>query len=110
MRILEEYNVVIENDGIELRYFYRLTQSQYCSFPAYGVEIERKDYKGVTKINEVIDGIEFVSAQRHKAKQIVMNLCKNEVSPIHLVDILGEFVDVHAYEFDMLSINEVQLI
>lgn len=39
-----------------------------------------------------------------------MNLCKYEVSPIHLVDILGEFVDEHAYEFDMELSKEAQLI
>ena len=110
MRILEEYSVVRQNEEIELRYFYRITKSQYCGFDAYGVEVERKDYKGLTKIKEEKDNIELVSTQRHKVKQIVMNLCKYEVSPIHLVDILGEFVYEHAYEFDMELSKEAQLI
>lgn len=110
MRMLEEYSTIRENDGIELRYFYRLTQSQYCGFPAYGVEIERRDYRGLTKIKEEKDCIGLVSTQRNKVKQIVMNLCKHEVSPIHLVDILGEFVDGHAYEFDRVLPKEEQLV
>jgi hypothetical protein len=110
VRVLEEYSMVRENDGVELRYFYRITKSQYCGFPAYGVEIERKDYLGLRKIKEEKDSIEFVSTQMHKVKQIVMNLCNYEVSPIHLVDILGEFVDEHVYEFDMILSKEAQLI
>lgn len=110
MRILEEYSMVRENQGIESKYFYRIIKSQYCGFPAYGVEIERNDYRGLTKIKEEKDSIELVSTQRHKVKQIVMNLCNYEVSPIHLVDILGEFVDEHAHEFDMALSKEVQLI
>ncbi len=110
MRVLEEYSIVRENEGVELRYFYRITKSQYCGFPAYGVEIERKDYKGLIKLKEEKDSIELVSTQRHKVKQIVMNLYNYEVSPIHLVDILGEFVDEHVFEFDLVLSKETQLI
>ena len=45
MRILEEYSVVRQNEEIELRYFYRITKSQYCGFDAYGVEEKEKIIK-----------------------------------------------------------------
>ena len=110
MRILEEYTTIIENKEVEFRYFYRVITSKYNGIDVYGVQIERKDYKGLVEIGNEKDTIEFVSTQRYKAKQIVMNLCKNQVSPIHLIDILGEFVDEHVYEFDILSSKKVQLI
>lgn len=106
MRILEEYSIIKENEGRELRYFYRLTQSQYQNFPAYGIEIVREDYQGTVKVGEDKEYIKFVSTQRHRVKQMVISLYKNEVSPIHLVDILGEFVDGQVYEFDMGLIKE----
>ncbi|MBE6070475.1 MAG: hypothetical protein E7208_00770 [Clostridium butyricum] len=106
MKILEEYSTVKENEGVEMRYFYRLTQSQYQNFHAYGVEITREDYKGIIKVGEDKDCIELISTQKHRVKQMVMNLYQNEVSPIHLVDILGEFVDGQVHEFDIGLIKE----
>lgn len=106
MKIVEEYTLTKEEGGVKLQYFYRLIQTKYNNFPAYGIEIERKDFKGMSKIKEEKDNIELISSQRHKVKQVIMNLYKNEVSPIHLIDVLGEFVDAQAYEFDMGLIKE----
>ena len=106
MRVLEEYNIVNRNAGIEYKYSYRLLQSQYNGYTAYGIEIERKDYKGLTKINEEKDSIEIMSTQRHAIKNILMKLQKENVSPIHLVDIVGKFVDEHVYEFDLGMVRE----
>lgn len=110
MRVLEEYSVVKKNDDIELKYSYRLIQSQYHELTVYGIEIERRDYRQGVKINEDKDSLEIVSPHRDKVKQIVMNLCENELSPIHLVDVLGEFIDGHAHEFDLILSKEVQFI
>ncbi len=101
MSVLEEYNIINRNAGIEYKYSYRLLQSQYNGHTAYGIEIERKDYMGLTKINEEKDSVKLMSTQRHTISNILAKLEKEIVSPIHLIDIVGEFVDKHVYEFDV---------
>ncbi len=106
MSVLEEYGITKKYYGIEYKYFYRLLQNQYNGYSAYGIEIEKKEYIGMTKIDEYKDSIKLVSTQRHEVKTLLMNLQKNIVSPIHLIDIVGEFVDEHVYEFDFGMVRE----
>ena len=107
MKILEEYNIVTRNMDIQYKYYYRLLRGIYNGLQTYGVQIKREDYNGEDKINEEEDSIERVSTQIQPVKEIVLNLYKNQVSPIHLIDILGEFVDEHVYEFDVNMITNV---
>ena len=106
MKIVEEFSTVKEKENLEMKYFYRIIESIYNDFPVYGIEIERKDYKGLSIVNEVKDSIKLISRQRHKVKQIIMKLVKNEASPIHLIDILGEYVDEQAYKFELGLVME----
>ncbi|MDB2097813.1 DUF6514 family protein [Clostridium paraputrificum] len=41
-----------------------------------------------------------MSTQRHKVKGLLNLLYKNEVSPIHLIDIIGEYVDKWVGDFE----------
>ncbi|WP_368253287.1 DUF6514 family protein [Clostridium paraputrificum] len=51
-------------------------------------------------INRVEDGVKYISTQRHKVKGLLNLLYKNEVSPIHLIDIIGEYVDKWVEDFE----------
>lgn len=106
MKILEEYNIVIRNMDIKYKYYYRLLHDVYNGLQAYGIEIKREDYKGFIKVNEEEDSIKLVSTQMKAAKELLSMLYGNQVSPIHLVDVLGEFVDEHVYEFDVGMVKE----
>lgn len=101
MNLVEEYSCINNQTDVEFRYTYRLTKTGYNGVDAYGIEIERKDYIGLRNISLERERIEIISAQRHKVKQILMKLYENQVSPIHLLDIVGEYADQHAYEFDL---------
>ena len=100
MNIAEEYEFKSKQEDIEFNYFYRLIKSDYRGTPVYGIEIERKDYVGMKNINIERDKVDMISYKKHKAKEILMKLYKNNLSPIHLVDIIGYYADKFAYEAD----------
>lgn len=101
MNLVEEYICINKDTDIEFRYTYRLIKKDYNGIDAYGIEIERKDYIGLKNVNLERERIDMVSAHKHKVKQILIKLYNNQVSPIHLLDVVGEYADQHVYEFDV---------
>lgn len=104
MEVLEEYTSVNQNN--KYKYNYRLTKSIYRGIIGYGIEIQSQNSNEDDTDCER-DGVELISIHRHKVKKILMKLYDNEVSPIHLIDIIGEYVDEHVYEFDIGKQSEV---
>jgi hypothetical protein len=100
MNLVEEYTSINRDDDVEFRYAYRLIKKDYRGLIAYGIEIERKDYVGLKNINVEREKIEMISPHRHKVKQLLRKLYNNQVSPFHLMDIIGNYADEYAYEFD----------
>jgi len=100
MNLVEEYTSINRDDDVEFRYVYRLIKKDYKGIIAYGIEIERKDYVGLKNINLERKKIDIISPHRYKVKQLLMMLYNNQVSPLHLIDIIGNYADEHAYEFD----------
>jgi hypothetical protein len=100
MNLVEEYTSINRDDDVEFRYAYRLIKKDYMGITAYGIEIERKDYVGLKNVNLEREKIDIISPHRYKVKQLIMKLYNNQVSPLHLIDIIGSYVDEHAYEFD----------
>lgn len=107
MNLVEEYTTVNSDSDIEFRYAYRLIKKEYKGVTAYGIEIERKDYVGLKNVNLEREKIDIISIHRHKVKQLLMKLYNNQVSPIHLIDIIGSYADEHAYEFDIRTKEKV---
>lgn len=101
MNLVEEYTSINRDNDVEFRYAYRLIKKDYKGIAAYGIEIERKDYVGLKNITLEREKIDIISPHRYKVKQLMMKLYNNQVSPIHLIDIIGSYVDEHAYEFDL---------
>ena len=101
MNLVEEYTSINRDDDVEFRYAYRLIKKEYKGIMAYGIEIERKDYVGLKNINLERKRIDIISHYRYTVKRLIMKLYNNQVSPIHLIDIIGSYADEHAYEFDL---------
>ena len=93
--VLEKLIITRSIDDIEMKYTYSLTNVQ-----AYGIKVDRVDIKDGAIINRVEDGVKYISTQRHKVKGLLNLLYKNEVSPIHLIDIIGEYVDKWVEDFE----------
>lgn len=100
MQIVESLSSSIMNEGTELKYTYRLTKNKYKGNEAYGVEVERLMLKDGQTVDIERDNISFISNNKYKVNNLLSLLYKNLVSPIHLVEILGEYVDEYVYDFD----------
>ncbi len=67
---------------------------------SYGIEVERQDIiNGVTS-NIERDSLKSISPYRHKVHNLLKMLYDNEVSPIHFIDVVGEYVDEYILDFD----------
>ncbi|OOM79787.1 hypothetical protein CLPUN_14680 [Clostridium puniceum] len=100
MNLVDEYTSIHKGEDVEYRYVYRLIKKCFRGITAYGIEIERKDYVGLANVNLERESVEVISAHRHKVKQLLIKLYTNKVSPYHLIDLVGSYVDEYAYEFD----------
>lgn len=67
---------------------------------SYGIEIERQDMINGNVVNIERDCIKSISPKRHKVHNLLKLLYDNNVSPIHLIDVLGEYIDEYIVDFD----------
>ena len=93
MEIEECLNTTIDFDDRKINYSYRLTKRLFHSEDVYGIEVERQDIKFGKLVKIERDSIEVVSKNRAKANELLELLFNNEVSPIHLVDIISPYVE-----------------
>lgn len=95
-------------EGIKRNYFYRLTRDtislvlggDVMEVQSYGIEIERQDIVNGSIVNIERDFVKSISPHRHKVHNLLKLLYDNCVSPIHLVEILGEYIDDYIVDFD----------
>lgn len=107
MRIVDSLNSTISRDGGEVQYIYRLTRSEYKGSQAYGIEVERQDSKDGQTVNIERDDIKLISNNRYKVNELLRLLYKNQVSPIHLTEILGEYVDEYISDFNNIQNDRI---
>jgi hypothetical protein len=108
MMVVESLNRIETTGDITYKYFYRLIRGQVSLslgednvvVQTYGVEIERQDYCNDIVVNIERDCISTISPQRYKVHNLLKMLYENIVSPLHLLDILGEYVDEYIIDFD----------
>lgn len=77
----------------EMQYVYRLLLKDYNNKKVYGLEVERRDISNNQVINIERESIEEVSIVKDRVKEMIDILYNGIVSPIHVVDILGEEID-----------------
>lgn len=97
-------NLNLENtevQDIKREYSYRLLEMQYKSIKTYGIEIERKDLIKGKQVDFISEKVERISPIKEKVIMILEKLKENKVSPIHLIDIIGEEVDNCIFDFNM---------
>jgi hypothetical protein len=117
MMVVESLNRSVNREEMTCNYFYRLVKGQVSltiggenmTVQTYGIELERQDVKDGEIINIERDSINSISPQRHKVHNLLKFLYDNEVSPIHLVDVLGDYVDEYIIDFDINSNSEVSM-
>jgi len=76
------------------------TEGDTMEVQTYGIEVERQDIVNGVLVGVERDSINNISPHRHKVHNLLKLLCDNSVSPLHLVDIIGEYVDEYVNDFD----------
>ena len=103
MRIVENFTKTITREEVQYKYSYRLTEIDFYGASAYGIEIERKDYINNMLVNIERDSVEKISCYLEKVQKLTNMLYVYEVSPIHLIDIIGEYVDEYVNDFNQCA-------
>ena len=99
MYIVEEMNSNRKEEGIEVQYLYRLLKSEYHGRDVFGIEVERKDIVQGKTVNIERNSVKLISPKIEKVRNMLFTLYRGEVSPIHLIDILGEDIDTCVFDF-----------
>ncbi|MPQ43135.1 DUF6514 family protein [Clostridium tarantellae] len=100
MKVIRNLCNTVEVGEIKYKYFYRLTKTKFRNTDAYGIEVERQDVVGNELINIERDSIEKITCKLEKVENLIKLLYDYNVSPMHLIDILGEYVDEYILDFD----------
>lgn len=99
MHIVEEREIFKTLEDKEVKYIYSITEQEYNNMQVYGIRVQRNDYKEGKRVNLEEDGVNIISSKIEKVKKIFDYIYKGEVSPIHLIDIIGEEVDKCVFDF-----------
>lgn len=100
MEIVENLVKIKNESGFKYEYSYKLVKNNFKNKEIFGIEVERLDLKDNKLVNLERDFIKYISRDELKVKELLMLLADNIVSPIHLVDILGEYVDIYIEEMN----------
>jgi len=100
-------------EGMEKNYIYRLTKNSISisldtehlnedsmEVQTYGIEIERQDMLEDIIINIERESVESISPYRYKVHDLLKLLADKCVSPVHLIEILGEYIDEYILDFN----------
>lgn len=96
------------DDDMKRVYFYRMIKSKininynWDTIPiqSYGIEVERQDMLNDKLVNVCRDCVRNISPDRYKVHNLLKLLYDGQVSPIHLVEVIGDYVDEYILEFD----------
>lgn len=100
MRVIRSLTAAVENEDSKWLYCYRIVRGQRLGVQAYGIEVERIDMAGQEVINIERDCVECITPHPHKVYELLNLLHSNLVSPIHLIEVIGEYVDDYISDFD----------
>lgn len=95
-------------EDMRKNYFYRLTKDKVSlelgqaamEVQSYGIEIERQDILNNSIVNIERESVKSISPHRHKVHNLLKLLYDHCVSPVHLIDVLGDYVDEYIVDFD----------
>ena len=90
-----------KNENKESQYSYRMIKGEFVFGQAFGIEIERQDLIEGEVVRIERDSISNISNREEKVKELLDLVYKYQVSPVHLVDILGEYVDKYVFDFNI---------
>lgn len=72
----------------------------FVDVPCYGIEVISEEFTKGRVISIDGENVEFISPIKAKVLDLINFLKSNEVSPVHLVDIIGDYVDEWVEDFE----------
>ena len=103
----ENFEFLRTTNGIERKYEYKLTKCLIGNDEVFGIEVQRIDYKADLIIDSFKDSVELISPIKDKVINLLRMLYENQVSPIHLIDIIGPFVDEYVNDFKDIKFEDL---
>ncbi|MFD3155717.1 DUF6514 family protein [Haloimpatiens sp. FM7330] len=108
MLVVENMSRKLQEDKVTRNYFYRVVKDDIVltlkgnskKVQVYGIEIERQDMVDDNVVKIERDCVKVISTHRNKVHSLMKKLYNGVVSPIHLVDILGEDIDECVNDFE----------
>ena len=108
MEVIESLSKMEVVEGMKCKYFYRLIKSSFptdhdeekVNVDCFGIEVERHDIISNCIVKIERESIERISPYRHKVHNLLKFINDNTVSPIHLIDVLGEYIDEYILDFN----------
>lgn len=98
--VKECFDIIVEKENCKMNYFYRMTFGRFKGRQAYGIEVERQDVINGGLVNIERNSVNNISTDKEKVKRLFDLVSKNNVSPIHLIDVIGEYVDEYVSDFN----------
>ena len=106
----EEFVFSRITNGIERKYNYKLIKSLMGQDEVFGIEVERIEIKGDLIISSFKDSVELISPVKEKVIKLLNMLYENQVSPIHLIDVIGPYVDEYVNDFNKIYSDDVSIV
>ena len=73
---------------------------KYNNETVYGIVVKKESIKNKVVVSTIEDRVDIISKKKEVVQKLLDLLYRNQVSPIHLIDVIGETVDNCVLEFN----------
>ena len=73
---------------------------KYNNETVYGIVVKKESIKNKVVASTIEDRVDIISKKKEVVQKLLDLLYRNQVSPIHLIDVIGETVDNCVLEFN----------
>ena len=83
-----------------MKYSYLMESRTYNNETVYGIVVKKESIKNKVVVSTIEDRVDIISKKKEVVQKLLDLLYRNQVSPIHLIDVIGETVDNCVLEFN----------
>ena len=76
-----------------MKYSYLMESRKYNNETVYGIVVKKESIKNKVVVSTIEDRVDIISKKKEVVQKLLDLLYRNQVSPIHLIDVIGETVD-----------------
>ena len=83
-----------------MKYSYLMESRKYNNETVYGIVVKKESIKNKVVVSTIEDRVDIISKKKEVVQKLLDLLYRHQVSPIHLIDVIGETVDNCVLEFN----------